>query len=585
MYNILCKLDSSEYPIFKEVFNFSNQNLSFEYSDELDYNDKINNNNYDYILILNFSIIPSINYEIISKFVTQSIELLNLIDQHAICCPSFISKENIDFNVFKNNTKNFTYIDEIPSSILLIKKDVLKNFFNNKFIIDNKIDWNSFARDINQYGYQALRICNFYLQSYEASTISHNIYDFTDLLNRSNILNFIEIGVDLSFLDDIHNGTSEYSINIIDGLIKVFIENNIIYKIILKKSSFNYFNLEEYTNNIIYSNDRNNYFFKTLFIPQQLYKWDILETIHSNCFQFAYTSLDVIALRNNKLVFNYFLDFYSQVGHKFSSKVFSISKSSAKDTSLYYNNKNINNEIIPILITTKSIEKVKNKSNHISDDYILIIGNGYKHKALELAIESLHNINISVVIIGDSKIHNKYKNKYKVFISGELDQNFIDQLYVNSKIILFPSFYEGFGLPVIHASKIGKKIIVFNSNINKELSIEYGIEDYMVFFSYFNDIPQIINTLIQNKEDLKGKIISRTWIDVGKEIASELVNLNDEKIDVQLINERVEFFNFYKNIGFYYWTSNSISSLIKEFIKVIKNRIYIKYIQKYLNLL
>ena len=31
------------------------------------------------------------------------------------------------------------------------------------------------------------------------------------------------------------------------------------------------------------------------------------------------------------------------------------------------------------------------------------------------------------------------------------------------------------------------------------------------------------------KEDLKGKIISRTWMDVGKEIASELVNLNNEK--------------------------------------------------------
>jgi hypothetical protein len=110
--------------------------------------------------------------------------------------------------------------------------------------------------------------------------------------------------VDISFLDDIHNGTSEYSINIIDGLIKVFIENNIIFKIILKKSSFNYFNLEKYTENIIYANDRNKYFFKILFIPQQFYKGEILDTIHSNCFQFAYTSLDVIALSNNQLVLN-----------------------------------------------------------------------------------------------------------------------------------------------------------------------------------------------------------------------------------------------------------------------------------------
>ena len=53
MYNILCKIDSSEYSIFKEVLNFSNQNLTFEYSDELNYNEKINSNNtYDYILII-----------------------------------------------------------------------------------------------------------------------------------------------------------------------------------------------------------------------------------------------------------------------------------------------------------------------------------------------------------------------------------------------------------------------------------------------------------------------------------------------------------------------------------------------------
>jgi len=60
-----------------------------------------------------------------------------------------------------------------------------------------------------------------------------------------------------------------------------------------------------------------------------------------------------------------------------------------------------------------------------------------------------------------------YKDDIKIlnYISEEEKQ----YLYQNAKVILFPSFYEGFGLPIIEAQKYGKPVITSSNSSMSEI--------------------------------------------------------------------------------------------------------------------
>ena len=43
--------------------------------------------------------------------------------------------------------------------------------------------------------------------------------------------------------------------------------------------------------------------------------------------------------------------------------------------------------------------------------------------------------------------------------SGSLDDSFVESLYRNANVVVFPSHYEGFGLPVMHALGYKKPVV------------------------------------------------------------------------------------------------------------------------------
>ena len=54
--------------------------------------------------------------------------------------------------------------------------------------------------------------------------------------------------------------------------------------------------------------------------------------------------------------------------------------------------------------------------------------------------------------------------------SGKISNKDIDELYMNAKVVVFPSYYEGFGFPVLKALSQHKPIFVQDNEINRELA-------------------------------------------------------------------------------------------------------------------
>jgi glycosyltransferase involved in cell wall biosynthesis len=54
--------------------------------------------------------------------------------------------------------------------------------------------------------------------------------------------------------------------------------------------------------------------------------------------------------------------------------------------------------------------------------------------------------------------------------SGQLTQREVIDLFFHARVVVYPSYYEGFGLPIIDAAALGKPVIVLDTDVNREIS-------------------------------------------------------------------------------------------------------------------
>jgi glycosyltransferase involved in cell wall biosynthesis len=113
--------------------------------------------------------------------------------------------------------------------------------------------------------------------------------------------------------------------------------------------------------------------------------------------------------------------------------------------------------------------------------YILIVGNVKPHKNLRAAIQAFLQIEEMVphelVIVGkkegfltgDSEAVEMTKGHPKIRFTGIVGDLELKRLYANTSLFVFPSLYEGFGLPILEAMSFSLPIIASNIPVIKEL--------------------------------------------------------------------------------------------------------------------
>lgn len=112
------------------------------------------------------------------------------------------------------------------------------------------------------------------------------------------------------------------------------------------------------------------------------------------------------------------------------------------------------------------------KKYGIIKPYILYVGNAYPHKNLEalvLAFKDVSDKNLRLVLVGkEDYFYKRIKDKVSdekiknVIFTDFVPDSELDIIYKNSLFYIFPSLYEGFGLPPLEA--MAEKITVVSSD-------------------------------------------------------------------------------------------------------------------------
>ncbi len=113
-----------------------------------------------------------------------------------------------------------------------------------------------------------------------------------------------------------------------------------------------------------------------------------------------------------------------------------------------------------------------NKEFNKTQPEILFIGST-PNKNIERTIEALKGIRCRLNIVGrvDEKVIEKIKaNGITHNISFNLTEEELNRKYAESDILLFPSLFEGFGLPILEANQAGRPVITSNISPMKEVA-------------------------------------------------------------------------------------------------------------------
>ena len=154
-------------------------------------------------------------------------------------------------------------------------------------------------------------------------------------------------------------------------------------------------------------------------------------------------------------------------------------------------------------------------------EYILVVSNRKKHKNESRILSAFHMANIppsvKLVFTGDpdESLENEIERKNlqdRVIFKGRVGNSELASLYKESLFLLFPSLYEGFGLPVIEAMSSGTAVITSTTTSLPEVAGDAAI---LVDPENTEEIALAIGNLYYNP-DLKKELIEKGFIQAKK---------------------------------------------------------------------
>jgi glycosyltransferase involved in cell wall biosynthesis len=153
----------------------------------------------------------------------------------------------------------------------------------------------------------------------------------------------------------------------------------------------------------------------------------------------------------------------------------------------------------------------------LPNEFLLFVGNVKPHKNLKNLLLSIKNIDTNLVIVGkkdgfitgDENISNLIKEcnlDNRVFFTGYVDDKDIPAIYNLAKVFVFPSLYEGFGIPPLEAQASGCPVVCSNIASLPEV----GGDDSVVYCDPYSveDIKEKIELVLDDEnlqDDLKIK--------------------------------------------------------------------------------
>ena len=170
---------------------------------------------------------------------------------------------------------------------------------------------------------------------------------------------------------------------------------------------------------------------------------------------------------------------------------------------------------------------------HLGKNFLLYVGNAYPHKNLETLIRVFNRLyaeqkDLKLVLVGkEDYFYNRIKQYARslnlwqkenlnspVVFPGYVPDAQLEIMYQEARAYIFPSLYEGFGLPVVKSLKVGVPVITSHNSSLIEISQGAAI---LVDPNSTESIAKAIEKIVHSKK-LRQQL-SRRGIEIAKKFS------------------------------------------------------------------
>lgn len=558
--------------------------------------------------------------EVTENFLEEMLDVLYITEKHGAVCPRsncatiFTIPVNKDSSVEPSPEQSYSVYGKVrdllprynvmPTGVgfaLLIKRRLIDTYgLFDELYSPGYNEENDFCMRINQYGYNVIAANRAFVFHYESKSfgtkrteldLKHSkyllerypYYPKTVRLYQNSQIDPVEyfadiIGglyskkrvlIDLYEVPSAYNGTAQYGLCFLNSFYKLYKDKYDI-SILANEAADKFHKISEHYDNVYYPHTINGRF-DIAYTPSQIIHVDHWHVLNRVCLKYVFCMQDIISLRSNYILAEDWerRDIFEQ-SIKYSDGIAFISRFSEEETRTYYNRVFGEREIrTKVIYHGRFYDKDKKHDSQKLpfDEYIVVIGNHYKHKNLSNVIPELKKSKYNFIVIGNKYTGKVTENIYG-YQTGNLSDEFLRLLYRNSSAILFPSVYEGFGLPFLTAIDYGKSIVVNDNELNNELIEAFDKKkEYAFKFKYVEEIEKCLDEAVSNIiNSTPDEICDRKWDDVAKEVAEMLEEVMAEDVDVNKLYNRFSCLRYESNVHRFY-LPNSTCSNYKEIIK------------------
>jgi glycosyltransferase involved in cell wall biosynthesis len=130
-----------------------------------------------------------------------------------------------------------------------------------------------------------------------------------------------------------------------------------------------------------------------------------------------------------------------------------------------------------------------------SPPFWLVVGNRYDHKHVGPTVDLLARAfpTRNLVVFGDR--HQPRAARVTRFTSGRVEDAVVRGCFARADVVIFPSFYEGFGLPVFEGLSYDRTVVVRDSALVRELAPRYRGPGRLFVYSTERELVDLLGRL------------------------------------------------------------------------------------------
>lgn len=226
-------------------------------------------------------------------------------------------------------------------------------------------------------------------------------------------------------------------------------------------------------------------------------------------------------------------DLYTYFSMKNSDLVISISETTRQDLLIYFKKDSIviPNGVVALPNHNQKTHSFLEINNIPPKSYFLYVGSDKLHKNVDFLIRSfLRARTEKKLVICGFKRDNAIGFNGRIIFTGYITDGELSELYKNADAFVFPSLYEGFGLPILEALQYGINVYSSNGGALKEFP-----DSLVSFFNPTNETELISLIEQSNKHEVNKGVLSDylsnfNWNVVLKKLQDVIARCYEEKL-------------------------------------------------------